>query len=194
MFGSTEFDGRTDTDARFSPLTVNGNLVPVIYAGTDDRTAAAETIFRATAVHTGQRRVMLDRYRAWQWSQILPRRDLHLLPIGQHLTNAATLVDGDATTYPQARAAAAAVFAAHPHVDGFIWASRQLHPRPSTITITVDTPDACVLLVAAGDGRPGGIARSDLTADQPSVPFASPVGLERLDIIGDRLDITIHRT
>lgn len=29
----TEFDGRTDVDARFSPLQVTGEITPVMYAG-----------------------------------------------------------------------------------------------------------------------------------------------------------------
>ncbi len=47
LFGSTEFDmrGPGTAHARFSPVDIGGDTLPVIYAGVDDRTASAESIF-----------------------------------------------------------------------------------------------------------------------------------------------------
>lgn len=192
-FGSTEFDRRAGTDARFSPLLHAGAGEGVIYGGTDDRVAAAETIFHRLPGQGRPRRVPLDRYRAWQWSEVLARRDLLLLPLDATVPDAGTMVDGDATTYQQARARASALLRDHPSIDGFVWASHQLPDAPSSVTIDVSDPGLCLLLIEDTHARDGGVSRADLDAAGPSVPFATAEGLERLDIIGDALDVTVVR-
>lgn len=140
------------------------------------------------------RRVPLDRYRAWQWSEVLARRDLLLLPLDATLSGAGTLVDGDMTTYRQARARASALLRDHNRIDGFVWAFRQLADEPSSVTIDVTTDTGlCVLLIEDTHSRDGGVSRADLDAAGPSVPFATAEGLERLDVIGDALDVTVVR-
>jgi hypothetical protein len=193
-FGSTEFDGRTDVDARFSPLYVTDEVTPVMYAGAGDATAAAETVFRRLPDRGRPRRVWLDRYRAWHWSQVHPRRDLLLLPLDAGLPEAGLLVDGDAATYPTARREAARLLRTHQGLDGLIWVSRQLHDRPSTVTLDLGMPAVCLLLVAPMRARTGGVRRDELTSAHPVVPFATPAGLERLDLIADQLDVTVVRT
>lgn len=165
----------------------------VIYGGTDDRVAAAETIFHRLPVQGRPRRVALDRYRAWQWSEVFARRDLLLLPLDATLPGAGTLVDGDATTYRQARARASALVDDHPWIDGFVWASHQLADEPSSVTIDVTDTGRCVLLIEDTNDRDGGVSRADLDAAGPSQPFATADGLERLDVIGDALDVTVVR-
>ncbi|TVR38067.1 MAG: RES domain-containing protein [Nitriliruptor sp.] len=192
-FGSTEFDRRADPDARFSPLRHAGAGVGVIYGGTDDRVAAAETIFHRLPGQGRPRRVPLDRYRAWQWSEVLARRDLLLLPLDATLPGAGTLVDGNATTYRQARAQASELLRDHPRIDGFVWASHQLADEPSSVTIDIVDTGLCVLLIEDTHDRDGGVSRADLDAAGPSVPFATAEGLERLDAIGDALDVTVVR-
>ena len=193
-FGSTEFDARADVDARFSPLYIAGELTPVLYAGADDLTAAAETIFRRLPDRGRPRRVWLDRYRAWHWSQVHARRDLRLLPLDARLAGADRLVDGDPATYPSARTEATRLLRVHPEADGFMWLSRQLHDHPSAASIEVDLAGVCLLLVGATRGRRAGVGRHDLTATHPVVPFASSAGLERLDAIAEQLDVTVVRT
>ena len=78
--------------------------------------------------------------------------------------------------------------------DGPLWVSRQLHDRPSTAVANLDSDGLCLLLVTGTAARSGGVARHDLTADGPALPFASTTGLERLDVIGDALGVTITRT
>lgn len=194
LFGSTEFDRRADAGARFSPLRLGGGLVGVLYAGDDDRTAAAETIFRGLAGPGRPRRVWLDRYRAWHWSPIAAVRDLTLLAVDQSLEGAAELIDGDAATYPHSRRRAAELLAAHPEVDGLAWCSRQLHDRPSSCEAAVDAAAVCVLLTAPAPGRRGGLGRDELAADGPVVPFATAEGVERLDRIAADLGVTVVRT
>jgi len=192
-FGSTEFDRRAGTDARFSPLLHAGAGVGVIYGGTYDRVAAAETIFHRLPGQGRPRRVPLDRYRAWQWSEVLARRDLLLLPLDATSSGAGTMVDGDATTYQQARTRASALLRDHPSIDGFVRASHQLVDEPSSVTIDVSDPGLCLLLIEDTPGRDGGVSRADLDDAGPSAPFATAEGLERLDIIGDALDVTVVR-
>lgn len=194
-FGSTELDARVDVDARFSPLHLDSATpTAVLYAGTEDATAAAETIFHRLPGGDRPRRVWLNRYRAWHWSRIAPVRDLRLLPIDARTPGADALVDGDAPTYPAAREAAAALLVADPDADGLLWASRQLYDRPSTVTVEPITPHLSLLLVGRTVSRPGGVTRHELAVDDPVVPFASTAGLERLDDIANGLGITIVRS
>lgn len=190
-FGSTEFDRRDDNDARFSPLSIGGQHAAVLYAGTDDRTAAAETIFRTLPDRRRPRRVFADRYRSWQWTQIIAMRDLLLIAVDRTLAGAAPLVDGDATTYTDSRRLAGEMLAANDQADGLIWCSNQLHDEPSQQD--VEDPDAavCVLLVERPNG--GGVTRKQLAAAGPSLPFLLPSGMARLDVIGVEFDVTIVR-
>ncbi len=193
-FGSTEFDPRTTGDRRFSPLTDEHGIVPMLYAGTDDRTAAAETIFHRLPGRGRPRRVPLARYRSWQWSQLHCTRDLHLLALDAGLPDATELVDGDALASARSRERAAALLHRNADADGLLWVPRQLHDRPSTAVSSLDRDGLCLLLVTRTAARSGGVARRDLTADGPALPFASTAGLERLDVIGDALGVTITRS
>ena len=193
-FGSTEFAPRTTGDRRSSPLTDEHGILPVLYAGSDDRTAAAETLFHRLPGHGRPRRVPLARYRSWQWSQLHPTRDVQLLALDAGLPDATDLVDRDALTYARSRERAAALLHRNPDADGLLWVSRQLHERPSTAVANLDSDGLCLLLVTRTAGRTGGVARHDLTADGPAIPFASTAGLERLDVIGDALGVTIARS
>lgn len=193
-FGSTEFDPRTTGDRRFSPLSGERGVTPVLYAGSDDRTAAAETIFHRLPGGGRPRRIPLARFRSWQWSLVHPTRDLHLLALDAGLPDATNLVDRDALTYARSRERAAALLHRSPDADGLLWVSRQLHDRPSTAVANLDTDGLCLLLVTTTAGRSGGVARHELTADGPAIPFATTAGLERLDVIGDTLGVTITRS
>ena len=99
LFGSSEFDDRTSTDLRFSPVRVGGHLAPVVYAGADDRTAAAETIFH-TGEHGRPPTVQLRPYLTWQWSTVRCTRDLRLAAIDATHHAAAEMVDGNQLTNP----------------------------------------------------------------------------------------------
>lgn len=193
-FGSTEFDPRTTGDRRFSPLTVESGILPVLYAGSDDLTAAAETIFHRLPGRGRPRRVPLARLRSWQWSLVHPTSDLHLLALDTGLPDATELVDGDALTYARSHQRAAALLRRNLDVDGLLWVSRQLHDRPSTAVASLESDGLCLLLVTTTAGRTGGVARHELAADGPALPFASTAGLERLDVIGDALGVTITRS
>lgn len=192
MFGSTEFDRRPagDADARFSPLEVAGQLVPVIYGGVDDRTATAETVFHLLPDGNRPRRIRRSAYTTWQWSTLHPTRDLHLAAIDASHPDAATLVDGDAPTYADGRDATARLLVAQPDIDGLVWASRQLHDRPSTVTVDLDSTDVSIVLFGPTASRAGGVHRGNLDSTDPAVLFVSAVGWTRLMRVGTELDVT----
>jgi hypothetical protein len=178
-FVSTEFDPRTTGDRRFSPLTGESGVVSVLYAGTDDRTAAAETVFDRLPGGGRPRRVPLARCLSWQWSQVHPTRDLHLLALDAGLPDATDRVDGDALTHARSQQRAAALLRRNPDADGLVWESRQLHDRPSTAIASLDSDGLCLLLLTTTTGRTGGVARYELTADGPAIPFAPPIRRSR---------------
>jgi hypothetical protein len=189
-FGSTEFDHRVDADNRFSPFHHRGSVIGVVYAAADERAAASETIFHTVPAPDSEagevrpRRVLLDRYRSWEWSTIAPRRDLDLISLrGAGLdalhTSRKALILSDRRAYPTTRAWAAALYQAAEAADGLWWSSRQ------------SPPSGAVMLFDRRARRSGGVARSDLEAAGPSEPFLSDAGLNRLLDIALDLDITL---
>src|SRR5690625_149702 len=82
-FGSTPLDPRTDPNCRVSPLAINNNPTPALYGGTSDRAAAAETIFRRLHPDTARKRVFLEQFITWQWSQVACTRTLTLITVEQ---------------------------------------------------------------------------------------------------------------
>lgn len=193
LFGSTEFDVRPvdAADARFSPMQLDGRLVPVLYGGVDDRTASAETVFHLLPDGDRPRRIRRSDFSTWLWSTIYPTRDLRLAAIDATEPAAAALIDGTAPSYPVARAAAAGLLAAHPDIDGFVWASRQLCERPSTVTVDLDAVDVSLVLFGPSDARPGGVQRDELDSTDAAVLFLSPAGMRRLLRVGSELDVTV---
>lgn len=193
MFGSTEFDARPVgvADARFSPVEVAGRLVPVLYGGVDDRTATAETVFHLLPDGDRPRRIRRSAYRTWQWSTVHPTRDLRLAALDATHPDAAPLVDGGAATYPDARDAAARLLAARPDIDGFVWASRQLHEQPSAVTVDLDVTDVSLVLFGPVAERAGGVERAELDSTDPAVLFVSAAGLVRLMRVGTELDVAV---
>lgn len=200
LYGSAQLDSRRAVDYRFSPLLLPSGLLPVISAGEDDRTAAAETIFHTlppgAAGGSGRpARVWLDRYRTWQWSTIRPLRDLQLLRLDRAglrtLGLQGRVVDMDASGYPASRRTAIESLTAHPEVDGLVWNSRQLLPLPSSRDLVAGS--RCVLLVGLVQRRTGGVGPDDFESDDPAIPFMSAEGVERLDAIAAGLDVTVVR-
>gem|GEM_PF-2804194 len=193
LFGSTEFDRRPpgEADARFSPLEVAGELVPVLYAGVDDRTASAETVFHLLPGGDRPRRISRSAHATWQWSTVHPTRDLRLAAIDASHPDAAALVDGGAATYTDVRAAAGRLLADQPHVDGLVWASAQLHDQPSSVTVDLATTAASIVLFGTAAGRTGGVRRDELDSDEAAVLFVGAAGQVRLLRVATELDVTV---
>jgi hypothetical protein len=179
-FGSSEFDSRHSGNHRWSPIHHRGAIVPVAYAGDNDATAAAETIFRRDI--RGQRPPMVAarKYDTWQWSTLQPRRDLMLANLSPAALQTAAidpdaLLNGGADTYTATRGIAERLLNVHNHLDGLFWPSRRYADGRSLVLF----------------GHPGATARSDLNARGPSVPFISTEGTERLRAIATMFDVTI---
>lgn len=84
LFGSAELDRRPDADARFSTIRTARTVIPVLYGGVDYEAAASETIFHGIDTPAGThrpRRVALEKYRSWQWSEIVTTRELALVQL-----------------------------------------------------------------------------------------------------------------
>ncbi|MGA2037482.1 MAG: RES domain-containing protein [Acidimicrobiales bacterium] len=188
-FGSVQLDKRPNANFRFSTIHQGRRVVPVAYGGENDHAAASETIFHTIETPTGAvrpRRVYLAKYLTWQWSSIHPTRDLHLVRLDDAgLTALGTtrtdLIETTRLAYPTTRAWAEAIAAALPTVDGLWWYSRQ-DPTRKALVLFGQLPD-----------RPGGVARADLTSNEPALPFALPQGLDRLDQIADDFDVEVTR-
>lgn len=181
-FGSTEFDGRDGANARWSTIRVRRSVVPVIYAGEDDLTAASETIFRLGVDGRRPRSVFAEKYLTWQWSTIEPQRDLRLADLRDPalkmlgVPRAPLLNDGE-HSYPDTREWAEQLLATAPGFDGMVWYTRQTPTRRL----------AYVLFAPPG----GEVARDDLDAVGPAVPFTSIEGIERLRRIALDYDVTL---
>jgi hypothetical protein len=193
LFGSTAFDVRPagSTEARFSPLQLAGRVVPVLYGGVDDRTATAETISHLLPTGGRPRWIRRSDYTTWQWSTVYPTRDLRLLALDATYPAAAALVDGTAPSYHGSRDAAAQLLASHPDIDGLVWPSRQLHDRPSGVTIDLDAMAVSLVLFGPTGGHTGGVQRHELASTDPSVLFLSTEGMRRLMRVGSELDATV---
>lgn len=183
-FGSSEFDARDGANARWSTIRLGGSVVPVIYAGEDDRTAASETIFR---LGPGGRRppvVFAAQYSSWQWSSVVSRRDLVLADLRDDElarlgTPRARLLDGGEDTYPDTRAWAEHLLGERDDLDGMVWHTRQAAGR------------CAYVLFGAPRGR---VNRSELAAYGRSVPFTSPDGMVRLRQIGLDYHVTVRES
>jgi hypothetical protein len=183
-FGSTEFDERLGASARWSPVrTRAGDLVPVVYAGGDDFAAAAETVFRYREDGSRPPRVPLGRYASWGWSTVACRHDLALVELaGDGLdalgVTSVDLLGGGPSTYPATHRWAVALLTALPEVDGIVWQSRQADGR-----------DAIALFGSCRSRA--GPGREDLEALGPTIPFATPPGLQRLRQIASAIGSTV---
>lgn len=181
-FGSTEFDGRAGANARWSTIRVVGSVVPVIYAGEDDLTAASETIFRLGSSGRRPRFVFAEKYRTWQWSTVGARRDLTLADLRDPALQAVgvprgPLLDGGEHTYPHTRRWAEQLLAAARELDGMVWHARQT-PTNRLAYVLFESPA-------------GGVVRNDLDAVGSAVPFTSIEGIERLRQIAVDYDVTL---
>lgn len=188
-FGSTQFDGRGNVNARFSTIRHGGEVIDVLYCGGSRDAAASETIFHTIDGPAGPhrpRRVYLAKYETWQWSTVETTAPVRLVRLDDDgLTNLGTtradLIEGDRSTYPLTRAWAEALLSAFDDVDGFWWMSRQAPHRQA------------FALYARTAGRAGGIAGGELHGRGPALPFALPAGLDELDGIALSFDITVLR-
>jgi hypothetical protein len=189
-FGATEFNGRPDTDNRFSPIRAGRGVVPVLHGAADVAAAASETIVHTIPAAEGAtrelrpRQVPLAPYVSWVWSTVACRRDLTLVSLrGDGFrrlgVTRAQLILGGRGDWPVTRRWAEALHRDAPHADGLWWTSRQAARRDA------------VMLFGRHRGRAGGVARSDLQVVAAPLPFLAPEGFERLSDAAIQLNVTL---
>ncbi len=129
-----EFNPCLGQPSRFAPFhTAKGGCVPSLYAATTRQAAAFETIFHDIAPKARFKTVMLSSVDSRAVSEIAPHRDLKLVQLFTPDLKASRvprsrLIDTPKSTYDETVAWAKAIHAAHAHVDGLAWTSRQCDP------------------------------------------------------------------
>lgn len=134
-YAPDQFNASGAGQARFSPLVVDGRIVPMLYGADSLEGTLSESVFRF--VPTGDqelraRRVFTASLTDLMVSQVAVRRDLTLMDLrGFGLGGAripitrVALIESNATHYPDTRRWSE-TFYRHPRtVDGLIWVSRQ---------------------------------------------------------------------
>ena len=168
-----EFNPSLKGNARFSPiLDPSGNVIPTLYAATTPRGALMESVFRDVPYRAGFKHVDAKRLEGKLCSTLLFQSDFKLLDLSKVALRGLgipprQLIDTTKAHYPATRAWAEQVYAAHPHVQGLLWSSRQddrslavvlfgtrikasdlLDAKSSRPLITKDVPEEFVLELA----------------------------------------------
>ncbi len=126
-----QFNPSPKGNARFSPiLDPSGNVIPTLYAATTPRGALMESVFRDVPHRTGFKHVDAKRLEGRACSTLLFQTDFQLLDLSKVALRGLgipprQLIDTTKAHYPATRGWAEQVYAAHPHIQGFLWSSRQ---------------------------------------------------------------------
>lgn len=119
---------------RFAPFEdANGACVASLYAATTRDAAAFESIFHDISATARFKTVRLEAAQSRTVSEIAPRRNLTLARLFTPDLKAwgvprGRLIDTPKSTYGDTVRWAKALHAAHGHVDGMVWTSRQCDP------------------------------------------------------------------
>lgn len=126
-----QFNPSPKGNARFSPiLDPSGKVIPTLYAATTPRGALMESVFRDVPYRTGFKHVDAKRLEGRACSTLLFQTDFQLLDLSKVALRGLgipprQLIDTTKAHYPATRGWAEQVYAAHPHIQGFLWSSRQ---------------------------------------------------------------------
>jgi hypothetical protein len=126
-----QFNPSPKGNARFSPIhDPSGSVIPTLYAATTPRGALMESVFRDVPYRAGFKNVALKRLEGRVCSTLLFQKDFQLLDLSKVALRGIgiqprQLIDTTKEHYPVTRGWAEQLYAAHPHVQGFLWSSRQ---------------------------------------------------------------------
>lgn len=126
-----EFNPSLKGNARFSPiLDPFGKVIPTLYAATTPRGALMESVFRDVPYRAGFKHVDAKRLEGRLCSTLLFQADFQLLDLSKVALRGfgippRQLIDTTKAHYTETRGWAEQVYAAHPHVQGLLWSSRQ---------------------------------------------------------------------
>ena len=131
IYAGDQFNPSPKGNARFSPiLDPSGNVIPTLYAATTPRGALMESVFRDVPYRIGFKHVDTKRLDGKTCSRLLFQTDFQLLDLSKVALRGLgipprQLIDTTKAHYPSTRGWAEQVYAAHPHIQGFLWSSRQ---------------------------------------------------------------------
>ncbi len=131
IYAVDRFNSSPKGNARFSPLhDPSGSVIPTLYAATTPRGALMESVLRDVPYRVGFKNVDPKRLEARVCSTLRFKTDFHLLDLSKVALRGLgiqprQLIDTTKEHYPVTRAWAEQVYAAHPHLQGFLWSSRQ---------------------------------------------------------------------
>jgi hypothetical protein len=131
IYAVDQFNPSPKGNARFSPiLDPKGNVIPTLYAATTPRGALMESVFRDIPYRTGFKHVDARRLAARVCSTLVFQTDFQLLDLSKVALRGLgipprQLIDTTKAHYPATRGWARQMYSAHPHIQGFLWSSRQ---------------------------------------------------------------------
>lgn len=131
IYAVDQFNPSPKGNARFSPiLDSSGKVIPTLYAATTPRGALMESVFRDGPYRTGFKHMDAKRLEGKVCSTVLFQSDFQLLDLSKVALRGLgipprQLIDTTKAHYPATRGWAEQVYAAHPHVQGLLWSSRQ---------------------------------------------------------------------
>ena len=131
IYAVDQFNPSPKGNARFSPiLAPSGNVISTLYAATTPRGALMESVFRDVPYRAGFKHVDAKRLGGRACSTLQFQTGFQLLDLSKVALRGLgipprQLIDTTMAHYPATRAWAEQVYAAHPHIQGFLWSSRQ---------------------------------------------------------------------
>jgi hypothetical protein len=131
IYAPDQFNPSPKGNARFSPIhDPSGGVIPTLYAATMPRGALMESVFRDVPYRAGFKNLDPKRLEGKLCSTLRFRTDFQLLDLSKVALRGIgiqprQLIDTTKEHYPVTRAWAEQVYAAHPHLQGLLWSSRQ---------------------------------------------------------------------
>ena len=131
IYAVDQFNPSPKGNARFSPIhDPSGSVIPTLYAATTPRGALMESVFRDVPYRAGFKNINLKRLEGRVCSILQFQKDLQLLDLSKVALRGIgiqprQLIDTTKEHYPVTRSWAEQVYAAHRHLQGFLWSSRQ---------------------------------------------------------------------
>lgn len=131
IYAVDQFNPSPKGNARFSPiLDSSGKVIPTLYAATTPRGALMESVFRDVPYRTGFKHVDAKRLEGRVCSMIVFQTDFLLHDLSKVALRGLgipprQLIDTTKAHYPATRGWAEQVYAAHSHIQGLLWSSRQ---------------------------------------------------------------------
>ena len=131
IYAVDQFNPSPKGNARFSPiLDSSGKVIPTLYAATTPRGALMESVFRDVPYRTGFKHVDAKRLEDKMCSTVVFQTNFLFLDLSKVALRGLgipprQLIDTTKAHYPATRGWAEQVYAAHPHIQGLLWSSRQ---------------------------------------------------------------------